>query len=281
MKNKLPPLLRNILEDPVRTGLGLHAAAGAYYLFLSLGPFIALLLALVPWLPIPETRLPELLLAHTPEVFRQMVYLILSQLYAGSLTALGLSLAAELWSAGKFFSSLLQGLHHIYDGSSFSGFFRRRAAGALYTLALLLFITGGIVLRLFGEKLLSLARTQLPGLEPLLETLIPLGQLLFPLLLTLGCALLYAFVPRRKLPFPRQIPGALLATGGWLLFSRLYSLLVERFRFFSIYGSLAIVFLSLFWMYCSLYIFFLGAWINTQLENICPLVRNNNKPDRK
>lgn len=281
MKKKIPLLLRDILDDPVRAGLGLHAAAGAYYLFLSLGPFIALLLALVPYLPIPETRLPELLLAHTPEVFRQMVYLILSQLYTGSLTALGLSLAAELWSAGKFFSSLLQGLHDIYDGNRFPGFFRRRAAGVLYTLALLVFIAAGLALRLFGENLLSLARSRFTALEPLLETVIPLGQLLFPLILALGCALLFASVPRRKLPFLLQLPGAVLASGGWLLFSRVYSFLVERFRFFSLYGSLAIVFLSLFWMYCSLYIFFLGAWLNTQLTNICSFVRNNNKPDRK
>lgn len=281
MKAKLILLIRNIVDDPVRAGLGLHAAAGAYYLFLSLGPFIALLLALVPYLPIPKTRLPELLLAHTPEVFRQMVYLILSQLYAGSLAALGLSLAAELWSAGKFFSSLLQGLHDIFGGNRFPGFFRRRTAGALYTLALLLFITGGIVIRLFGEKLLSLARTYMPGLEPLLETLVPLGRLLFPALMTLGCALLYSSVPRRKFPFLLQLPGSLIATGGWLLFSRVYSSLVEQFRFFSIYGSLAIVFLSLFWMYCSLYIFFLGAWFNIRLEHICPFVKNKYNPVRK
>ena len=281
MKKKLFFLLRSIQDDPVRAGLGLHAAAGAYYLFLSLGPFIAILLALVPHLPIPETRLPELLLTHTPEVFRQMVYLILSQLYAGSLTALGLSLAAELWSAGKFFSGLLQGLREIYGETRFSGFFRRRVAGALYTLALLLFIVGGLVLRLWGENLLSVIRGRFPAPNPILETVVPLGKLLFPLLLLLGCALLFSSVCRRKFPFLFQLPGAAMASGGWLLFSGMYSFLVERFRFFSIYGSLAIVFLSLFWMYCSLYILFLGAWFNTWLINICPFVKNKYNPVRK
>ena len=281
MKSKLSLLIRHIADDPVRSRIGLHSAAGAYYLFLSLGPFIALLLALVPHLPIPETRLPELLLAHTPEVFRQMVYLILSQLYAGSLAALGLSLAAELWSAGKFFSGLLHGLAEIYGADRLPGFFRRRAAGVLYTLALLVFIVCGLVLRLCGETLLSVVRSRFSGLNPLLETLIPMGKLLFPLVLLGGCTLLFSSVSRRKFPFLLQLPGAAMAVGGWLLFSRVYSFLVEQFRFFSIYGSLAIVFLSLFWMYCSLYILFLGAWFNTQLINICSFVKNTDDPVRK
>lgn len=281
MKSMLFLLFRSITDDPVRARLGLHAAAGAYYLFLSIGPFIAILLALVPHLPIPETRLPELLLAHTPEVFRQMVYLILSQLYSGSLTALGLSLAAELWSAGKFFSGLLQGLREIYGGNRFPGFFRRRVAGALYTLALLLFISAGLALRLFGEKLFALAGAHLPGFASLSKLLLPLGPLLFPVLTTLGCILLFSSASRKKLPFLRLLPGSAIATGGWLLFSGLYSFLVDQFRFFSLYGSLAIVFLSLFWMYGSLYILFLGAWFNTWLANICLFVKNTNNPVRK
>lgn len=265
MKNLLS-FLRSFLADPVRGRIGLHAAAGAYYLFLSLGPFIALLLALVPHLPLPQTELPALLLTHTPEAVRELVYLLLSRLHSGSLAALGLSLTAELWSAGKFFSGLLHGLCEIYDGEHIAGFLRRRLFGVLYTLALLAFIVLYLALRLWGESLLSLVQRLFPALEPAVAAALGAGPLLFPILLTLAIALLFRWLPRRRLPFLPQLPGAAAVTAGWFLFSRAYSFLVERFRFFSVYGSLAIVFLSLFWMYGSLYILFLGAWLNTRLK---------------
>lgn len=273
MKKKFWPLLRAMVRDPVRADIGLYATSGAYYLFLSLGPLIVLLLSILPHTPLGEAEVMEFLLGYTPEAFRQLVYLILSQVYMGSPSAFGLSLAAELWSAGKFVSGILRGIGEIYDSRRITGFFRRRIVGAVCTLGLILFILANLILRLFGQTLLGL----FPGLDGLLSArwaLLLAG-------LTLVNLLLFCLVPRPRQKLLRQLPGAFLAAGGWMAFSGLYSVLVERFRFFSVYGSLAIIILSLFWMYCSLYILFLGAWLNTHLAHICPFLRNNNNPDRK
>jgi len=48
----------------------------------------------------------------------------------------------------------------------------------------------------------------------------------------------------------------------WLLFTKLYSLALERFGLFGVYGSIAAVIVTLYWAYCSLYILYLGAWVN-------------------
>lgn len=277
MEKKLWPALRAMIRDPARADISLYATSGAYYLFLSLGPLIVLLLSILPHTPLGETEVMEFLLGYTPEAFRQMVYMILSQVYIGSPSAFGLSLAAELWSAGKFVSSLIRGIGELYDARRVTGFLRRRLVGALYTLGLILFLLANLILRLFGQTLLGL----FPALGRPLEMIPDLRWPLFLLGLTLLNTLLFCLVPRPRQKFLRQLPGALLSAAGWLAFSALYSALVERFRFFSVYGSLTIIILSLFWMYCSLYILFLGAWLNTQLENICPFVENNNNPDRK
>lgn len=281
MGRRLSLALRVVAHDPVRTDIGLHAASGAYYLFLSLGPLIALLLSIVPYIPVTEQQIMDLLLVYTPEAFRQMVYMILTQLYDRSLAVFGLSLAAELWSAGKFFSSLLRGIGEIYDGRRMAGFLLRRLIGAIYTLGLILFLLANLGLHFFGEALAQWARSRFPIMESALAVVLPLRKLLFPAALTAASALLFWLAPRRKQRFLPQLPGAVLATAAWFLFSRVYSLLVERFQFFSVYGSLAIIVLSLFWMYCSLYILFLGAWLNTRLKNICPHAQNNNKPVKK
>lgn len=277
MAKKFWPVLRAMIRDPARADIGLYATSGAYYLFLSLGPLIVLLLSILPHTPLGETEVMEFLLGYTPEAFRQLVYLILSQVYTGSPSAFGLSLAAELWSAGKFVSSLIRGIGELYDARRVTGFLRRRLIGAAYTLGLILFLLANLLLRLFGESLLSLFPTMGTPLNRILDLRWPL----FLLGLTLVNTLLFCLVPRPRQRFLRQLPGAFLASAGWLAFSGLYSVLVERFEFFSVYGSLAIIILSLFWMYCSLYILFLGAWFNTQLVHICPLVKNNNNPVRK
>lgn len=277
MEKKLWPVLRAMIRDPARADIGLYATSGAYYLFLSLGPLIVLLLSILPHTPLGEAEVMEFLLGYTPEAFRQLVYMILSQVYIGSPSAFGLSLAAELWSAGKFVSSLIRGIGELYDSRRVTGFLRRRLIGSVYTLGLILFILANLVLRLFGQSLLGL----FPALGAPLEMFLDLRWPLFLLGFTLVNTLLFCLVPRPRQKFLRQLPGAALAASGWLAFSGLYSFLVERFEFFSVYGSLAITILSLFWMYCSLYILFLGAWFNTQLANIRPFVKNNNNPVRK
>lgn len=262
--------LHAIIKDPLRQDIGLYATSGAYYLFLSLGPLIVLLLSILPHTPLGEAQVMELLLGYTPEAFRQLVYMIISQVYIGSATALGLSLAVELWSAGKFISSLIRGIGELYNSYRVTGFIRRRLIGALYTLGLILFILLNLILRLFGESLLGLAKEHIPSLTGMLDAVLAMRWPVFLVGLTLVNTLLFCLVPRPHQPFLRQLPGAALAAVSWLVFSNLYSLLVERFEFFSVYGSLAIIILSLFWMYCSLYILFLGAWLNTWLDQHRP-----------
>ncbi len=47
------------------------------------------------------------------------------------------------------------------------------------------------------------------------------------------------------------------------LFSKLFSWLIDRFNIYSMYGSLTIVIISMFWLYYSMYFLFFGAFINT------------------
>ncbi len=89
--------------------------------------------------------------------------------------------------------------------------------------------------------------------------------------------LLFRGLPKRKLPLRRLLPGAVSGATAWLFFSQLYSWAVERFHLFSVYGSLAFVIVSLFWMYCSLYILFFAAGLNTSLTLSRPNAEKSTK----
>ena len=63
-----------------------------------------------------------------------------------------------------------------------------------------------------------------------------------------------------------SLPGGVLASIGWMVFSDLYSIYVEKFsRYASIYGSVYTIALSLLWLYCCLNILFYGGVLNRLL----------------
>ena len=244
-----------------QASIGLYAASGAYYLFFSLGPLVVLLLGMLPYLPFSQHQLQDGLLdllGYAPAPVQELVEDLVGGVYAGSTTALGVGVVTELWSAGRFLSQVMRGIGQIYDGRVTGSFLFRRLLGALYTAALLALVLGNIVLLFVGEKLIPIAR--------LWSTVLRLRGLTFFIMVTAVNALLFSTVPQKKLRFVRQLPGAAFSAAAWLAFSQIYSWAVDRFGFYSIYGGVAIVIISLFWMYCSLFLLFLGAWANAVRE---------------
>jgi membrane protein len=93
----------------------------------------------------------------------------------------------------------------------------------------------------------------------------------FLLLLVIQTAvfvLIFAFLPNGRNRIRDTIPGALLASLGWLLNSCLFSIYVENFTGLSnIYGDLYTIALSMLWLYFCLSLIFYCAAFNQYLEN--------------
>ena len=76
----------------------------------------------------------------------------------------------------------------------------------------------------------------------------------------------FMVLPNRKNTFADSLPGALLASVGWLIFTDLYSTYVTYFRgYATIYGSVYVVALSMLWLYCCISIVFYGGVLNCLL----------------
>lgn len=252
-EGKAAHFLRRAAADARFADIGLYAANGAYYLFLSLGPLTALLLALLPYTPLTEQQLLDGVLAYAPAATGLLVSAIVRDVYAASPAALSMSLGVELWSGARFLACVVRGIGAIGDGGR-RGYLRTRLAGAALTAALALFILGNLMLLLFGRRLESAF--------PALGQLMRLRALVFLAGLT-GLNLLLYRCASGAGGLRRRAVGAAFAAVMWLAFSRLYSWALERFGVFGVYGSIAGVAVSLYWMYGSLYILFLGAWLGT------------------
>ena len=86
-------------------------------------------------------------------------------------------------------------------------------------------------------------------------------------LLTLLFTGLYCVFPHRKERFRDSLPGAAAAAGLWIVFTRLFTLYVEKLGNYSLYyGSLSTIAVAMLWLYVCMLILFCGGMLNRALQ---------------
>lgn len=253
-----------------RAHINIFAASSAFYLFLSLVPLAILFLCLLPFTSLTQGMILQPLLSYAPEQFQQLILNIVKEVYTGSLSAFSLSLIVELWSASRFFVCLAQGVGEIYEGYQEQSFFRLRLNGILYTGLLILFVVLDFSIVVFGENLAHMLGNYFPYYIGIWNNLLRVRGFIFIAYLTCYNALLFKALPHTKLKFRQQLPGAAFSAIIWFIFSKLYSILIDLFHIFGIYGNLTIIIISLVWIYYSMYILYLGAYFNAFLLRYKP-----------
>lgn len=245
----------------------LYAANACFFLVLAVFPALLLVLGILQYTPLEAEGLAEALAGVVPGAFLEKVrHLILRAGRGVSGTALSLTAVTALWSASRGIFGIMTGLNAVYGVSEDRGYLLTRCISAVYTVLFLLVLVLTLVLHVFGTRILLLLY-RLP--VPFLDTLTGIVDLRFFLLLFLQTVLftaMFMVLPNRKNSFRSSLPGALLASSGWLVFSDLYSIYVEKFaRLTNIYGSLSAIPLAMLWLYCCMSIVFYGGALNRYL----------------
>lgn len=246
-----------------------YAANACYFIILSLFPTLVLLLSLLRYTQLDIHALLALLQGVVPSAILPEVEILIVNTYEStSGMVLSVSAITALWSASRGVYGLLTGLNTIYGVSEDRGYLYTRTISVVYTLLFLLVLLLTLVLHVFGTTLLEfLEGSTLPFFRFLTEFL----DLRFFLLLFLQTALFTAMfmaLPNRKNSFSDSIPGALLASIGWLVFSALFSIYVEHFSSYAtIYGSVYAIALSMLWLYFCILIVFYGGALNSFLKD--------------
>ena len=82
---------------------------------------------------------------------------------------------------------------------------------------------------------------------------------------------IFMVLPNRKNSFSDSFPGAVLASLGWLIFSRGYGLYLQVFAARrNLYGSVYALALGMLWLYFCICIFFYGGALNRWLSQPKP-----------
>ena len=242
----------------------LHSARTSFFLILSLFPALLLLLGLLRYTTYGADELLSLLDGLLPQSLMGIVGMLVETSYRHSSgVVVSVSALAVLWSASKGTYGLLCGLNAVYGVREQRGYWRSRSISVLYTFGFLLVVVLTLVLHVFGNALLDyLWMTTIPALMWLMN-LIDLRLVLLLVLQTGLFTLLYALLPGRRNGLRASMPGALAASGCWLLCSELFSIYVEFFtNYTNIYGSVYALALGMLWLYFCIHILFYGGALN-------------------
>ena len=260
-------ILKNSGDDHISE----YSAQCSYYTILSFIPFVILLITLIQYTNIQQQTLFDAISKIIPSSMNEFVIGIVREVYSKSIGTISVSIIFTLWSAGKGLFALTKGLHSVYNTGEDSGksVIYLRIMALIETVIFIVLIMLGMVLLVFGNSLKSLMQQHFGALEnfsTFSQVVTELGFILATFIIFL---FLYRFMPKHKVTFKSQIPGAIFGALALNIISFVFSKYLDIFKGFSItYGSLTTLMLIMMWTYSCFYSLFLGAELNKTIKNI-------------
>lgn len=244
-----------------------HAANAGYFIVLSVFPALVLILSVLRYTSLDAGDLMSFLSAYLPEALLPATERLIVSTYAHTSTAMvSVSAVSALWSSSRGIYGLLSGLNTIYGVQEDRGYLYTRFISVGYTFGFLLVLLLTLVLGVFGEILMDTLLPTGGALGQFLEEVVDLRFLLMLLLQTALFTAMFMVLPNRKNSVSESFPGAVLASVGWLVFTKLFSYYVENFSQYSnLFGSVYALALSMLWLYFCLSIVFYGGALNQLL----------------
>ena len=242
----------------------LYSASACYFMALAAFPLLVLVLSILRYTPLQVEMLIELVDGLVPAALMPWVKQLIRSTYENSSAAiLSVSVVVAIYSAGKSINGLVLGLNAIYGVKESRNYFQLRSMNILYMFLFLLVLVLTLVIHVFGKAILSMLPVPDYPFFRFLADVVDSRHLLLLLVQTALFTAMYAALPNKHNPPGECVPGAVMASIGWQVFSAVFSLYVDNFgQYANIYGSVYAVVLSMLWLYCCMFIIFLGGAFN-------------------
>lgn len=246
-----------------------YAAQAAFFTFISIFPFLMLLLSLLKYIPIFSNTNIESWASDflTPQISDLLKNILTEAGEYGSGAIISITTITALWACSKGVLGIIYGLNSIYKTTESRSYIRLRIIAVIYTLGLIAALTVVLILMVFGNGILSFLLSLHPFMENFANSVRVIRWLVAFGVLILFFLFLYTIIPDRKTKLKNELPGAVISAVGWIGFSVLYSFYIDNFGNQSkVYGSLTAIILFLLWIYICMIILFVGAEINDILR---------------
>ena len=241
-----------------------QSAQMAYYLMLSLFPFLIFLFSLMGFLQVNPNNILEMIEPFAPQetyiVVRNTLDNILDK---GRGELLSFSLVATFWLASMAIQSLVRSLNKAYKIRRKQSFFLQGIiSDLLLTLGFMIILSLSLLVPIIEDIVRTFVLTQVKvgELWYLLWFLTRWG--LGTLFLYLFFTALYKIVPSIRVPWRGVFPGAMFATIGWQVVSIGFSKYVAVSNYSEFYGQLGSIIVLMVWFYLTAVVLLIGGLIN-------------------
>ena len=238
------------------------AAQLAYFLLLSLFPLLIFLVSLLPYLPITQHDIIAFIQDHTPVEQAGLINTSVEEVLNKNNTILSFSVLATLWSASNGINAIVRAFNKAYRVEDTRTIVARLKA-IILTLAMIFVFILALLLPVFGREIGVFLFAQFGLRSEFLSIWEAMRWLISFLVLFIVFTGLYWIAPNVKMKCRNALPGAILATLGWVAVSWGFSFYVGNFAQYTVvYGQIGGVIALLIWLYLAAFIIIIGGEIN-------------------
>jgi membrane protein len=242
-----------------RRRIRVYAAQASFFMTISALPMLILILSLAGMILPLGGGVRERLLSALPTELNALAETVLGEVEAkANLSVLSVSAVTLLWSASRGVRGIGAGIRNVCDGKRSPDPVAYHARYLLYTLLYIAAVLLSLVIWVFGD---TIAARAAPGGPTRLLRL--LNSSAFLILLVTVFLLTFRGMAGIPVKLFSQLPGAVFAAFGWLLYSRFFEFYIEHYANYSyIYGSLTSLIIVMLWLYACMELLLIGAGLN-------------------
>lgn len=272
--------IQDLLYRIQRSDMSGMGAQLAFFFLLSFFPMLIFLVTLLPYLNLEQGQVFDFLDTIMPnEVYGFIEGTLVDVLNNQNSGLLSIGILGTIWSASKGVDALMKALNRAYDVEGIVSF-KNRLWSLLFTISLVAVILIALVLPIFGQQIGNIVFGYF-GVTGSFEEVWYFVRWIMPLaLISIVLILMYWIVPNTapRLTIMSVFPGAIFATGGWLLLTYGFSFYISNFGNYSkTYGSIGGVIILMLWLYFTGMVLILGGILNAAVQKRQIAKKNSKK----
>ncbi|MGL4912231.1 MAG: YihY/virulence factor BrkB family protein [Romboutsia sp.] len=263
------------LRESNYSDINSRAAEMSFYLLLSFFPFLMFTISSIAYIPILHlNKYIDVFKNMMPESAFNLVYSIINSAMANkSSSFIIMSFFLTVWTSSRAVRAIIRGANKSYNVKETRSYIKVFIIALLFTVVLLLLIFSSMIFLVYGEKI-GYFIFGFIGLDNIFFNVWTLCRYTIGVsTVTIILTSLYKYTPNKKISLPEAIPGAIVATIGWIVVSFSYSYYSNyHANYEMIYGSIGGIIVLMTWLYLSSWAILIGCEVNSRLY----YRRNNN-----
>ncbi len=260
--------IMNIINNFNYVDINSKAAEMSFYLLLSFFPFLMFTISSIVYIPMLHlSKYIAVIQSMMPQsAFEITASIINSAMENKSLSFIITSFFLTLWTSSRALRAIITGANKSYRVKETRSYIKVMFIGLFFTIILLLLIFSSMIFLVYGEKIGYLI-FEFIGFDNIFMNIWNVCRYTIGVSTVIIILIsLYKYTPNKKMKIKDVIPGAVIATFGWIIVSLFYSYYSNNYANYEIiYGSIGGIIVLMTWIYLSSWAILIGAEVNAKL----------------